>query len=142
MLINGCNHTRAMGGTIPMGEALKYYVYLFQTLVAHVCLQSNWTERWQFIRYSWLASHFVGLAVMIRLMARIKQELESYDFANKSKRTYLPTYILSNSKVMKYDTVLSKKITGVFIGSATLDCYLRLKMHFKFVSCLMVDCNY
>ena len=30
-----------------MGEALKYYVYLFQTLVAHVCLKLNWNERIQ-----------------------------------------------------------------------------------------------
>ena len=93
-------------------------------------LQSNWTERWQFIRYSWLASHFVGLAVMIRLMARIKQELESYDFANKSKRTYLPTYILSNSKVMKYDTVLSKKDYSSFYWFSYFKLLFKTKVAF------------
>ena len=66
---------------------------------------------------------------------RLRQQIKKNLFTKR-------TYILSNSKVMKYDTVLSKKITRVFIGSATLNCYLRLKLHFKFVSCLMVDCNY
>ena len=67
---------------------------------------------------------------MIRLMARIKQELESYDFANKSKRTYLPTYILSNSKVMKYDTVLSKKDYSSFYWFSYFKLLFKTKVAF------------